>query len=171
MALDLIEEEDRKRKGIHMPGIPHLLRFDLESVVWCAAWIVVCFSEGKELHNTTADHPLENWFMGEYNVIVAIKTQYLTGPSQTKPYYESVEEGLWALLDVFAVAYFNRNQGRKAAIRAAKFGRSKASPVPDDSFQGIESLRDTLIEAEWVAPDAAIEVLQLCGLSSPNVEP
>jgi hypothetical protein len=93
MAIDLLEGFKGSRP----------LHFDLESLVWCTAWIVVCFSGGEDASQDP--HPLAGWFTGHMATIGELKFTYFTKPRPPTDYYRETFQGLLDLLRAFEDGY------------------------------------------------------------------
>ncbi|KAG2149127.1 uncharacterized protein EDB93DRAFT_1250051 [Suillus bovinus] len=141
MALDLLTEEGQRGQ------VKHLYRHDLESFMWCFAWICFRYENGVLL-------PQKYRLLDEWATLDAVacgeKKYYFQGHVKPPP-RSHIPESVWKFLvdcfDVLDTHTFNR---RKQLIRSTQRGDKPAnfeeSDSDIDSF--LQSFEDT---KSWVA--------------------
>ncbi|KAG8907257.1 hypothetical protein FRB99_004951 [Tulasnella sp. 403] len=104
MAIDLLD-------GI---GYMHPLRFDLESLMWCAVWIPTCCHDGKEVCGVR-NHPLKGWFSGTNADISAHKSKVLmqAGNLRFQPEFEDIAAEVQNFVEHFFDEYSRKERRRQ----------------------------------------------------------
>ncbi|KAG2118222.1 uncharacterized protein F5147DRAFT_768356 [Suillus discolor] len=95
MALDLLTEEGQRGE------VKHVYRHDLESFMWCFAWISLRYEKGVPLRRRL--RPLDEWATLDA-VTCGEKKYYFQGHMKKLPARSHIDSSLWAfLVDCFKV--------------------------------------------------------------------
>ncbi|KAG1775189.1 hypothetical protein EV702DRAFT_1007977 [Suillus placidus] len=147
MALDLLFAEAQRGE------VKHLYRHDLESFMWCFAWIALRYENGALL--PAGSRPFDEWATSNA-VTCGVKKNYFLCHLEV-PAHSHIDPLLW-IVDCFDLLDTNSFNRRKQLIRSIKRGEKPANTEETesdiDSF--LQQFRDT---EGWVA------------LSKPSREP
>ncbi|KAG1804415.1 uncharacterized protein BJ212DRAFT_1486696 [Suillus subaureus] len=141
MALDLLTEEGQRGE------IKHLYRHDLESFVWCLAWISLRYENGALL--PAESRPFDEWATLDA-VTCGVKKYYFQGHLKA-PKSSHIDPLLWCLIvecfDLLDTDTFNRHKQLLRSIkRREKPTNTEETESDIDSF--LQRFKDT---ESWVA--------------------
>ncbi|KAG2156721.1 uncharacterized protein EDB93DRAFT_863999 [Suillus bovinus] len=141
MALDLLTLEGQRGE------VKHLYRHDLESFMWCFAWISLQYEDG--VLRSEESRPLDEW--ATLNAIACGEKKFVFQANRNVPAHLHKDKLMWEFVvdcfDVLDTHAFNR---RKELLRSTRRGdkptHSKESESDMDDF--LQSFKDTESWAE-----------------------